>query len=250
MSIRPVYTFLSVAALSCTAVVLTQAAQTSTAAAVDKIEEQPITLRGCLVRESDYRKMHDSGRGGFLGTGAGLNDEYVLINASRAVEISSSTTPLDCTNDIGADAYELSGKGERDLAEFVGREVEVHGELKEAKLDDEPRPIGTAGTIAPRPEGGFDPLGQDLKLREVNVMSIRTIGPAAFASSEPARAAEEPKPVATSGIAEADEPSPEPADQVEQPSTLPRTASPFLPWTGPLGLLSIAGALVTRIYRT
>src|SRR5215210_7222716 len=39
----------------------------------------------CLQRERDYRHEHSKGRGGFLGTGAGAGDEYMLIDASIGV---------------------------------------------------------------------------------------------------------------------------------------------------------------------
>ena len=32
------------------------------------------TITGCVVSESDYRKMHDAGKGGVVGTGVGAAD--------------------------------------------------------------------------------------------------------------------------------------------------------------------------------
>ena len=40
-------------------------------------EETPITLAGCIQRETEYRRQNNSGKGGFLGFGGGLGDEYV-----------------------------------------------------------------------------------------------------------------------------------------------------------------------------
>ena len=37
-----------------------------------------ITVTGCVQRETDYRASIADGKGGTLGTGAGVADEYVL----------------------------------------------------------------------------------------------------------------------------------------------------------------------------
>ena len=46
------------------------------------VEETPISVMGCVQRETDYRRENNSEKGGFLGFGGGLEDEYVLVNAS------------------------------------------------------------------------------------------------------------------------------------------------------------------------
>ena len=46
-------------------------------------EATPISLVGCIQRETEYRRQNNSGKGGFLGFGGGLGNEYVLVNASR-----------------------------------------------------------------------------------------------------------------------------------------------------------------------
>src|SRR5690349_18670774 len=46
--------------------------------------EAPITLVGCVMREADYRKAADAGKGGPVGTGLGRGDEFVLVNAKKA----------------------------------------------------------------------------------------------------------------------------------------------------------------------
>ena len=40
-----------------------------------KAEEMPISLAGCIQRETEYRRQNNSGKGGFLGFGGGLGDE-------------------------------------------------------------------------------------------------------------------------------------------------------------------------------
>ena len=44
--------------------------------------EPSTTIVGCVVREADYRRTADAGRGGVAGTGIGAGNEFVLINAS------------------------------------------------------------------------------------------------------------------------------------------------------------------------
>ena len=230
MSTRYLLAFAAAALLSSTAVV----AQTSGQAAspTEQPDETPITLVGCLQRESDYRRQHDLGRGGAVATGLGLGNEYVLINASRA---GSSNAAIDCATAATNEAYELTGDQEHNLEPFVGRVVQITGMLKEA--DTEPAPVGTSGTTASKPTGGFDPLGQDLRLQEVNVTSFNEVTASAPVQSTPAergRIAPE-EPIGTRNQEAA----------TQQSRELPRTASP-LPLAGLLGLLSIGAALGVR----
>jgi hypothetical protein len=232
MSIRRASVAIAVAVLSGTVILAQSSSQSpsQTTVRADKTDEMPITLIGCLQREADYRRAHDLGRGGAIGAGLGSADEYVLINASRA-DAAGAQAPanIDCTAETTAEAYELTGPREDDLKPFVGRAVQITGMLKKAETE----PIGTAGTGATRPTGGFDPLGQDLRLFEVNVTSFQEAAPASAAAAAPsAPAAAEAAPTATSGAEE----------------QLPRTASP-LPITGLLGLLSFGGALGLRAFR-
>jgi hypothetical protein len=202
-------------------------------------EDTPIYLVGCIQRESDYRRQQRIGKGGFLGTGAGDGDEYVLVNASRG----SDGTTGDCAAAADGDAYELTGSGESDLEGFIGQRVAISGMLKEADIDP----------ATGRPTGGNDPAGRDLRLFEVEVKSASALGPVAestLALSEPDRG-----PVGTSqlqderGVA-VQEPAPV-ADEGNEVSDdqLPRTASPLV-LTGLLGLLSFGGAAGLRaLYR-
>ena len=199
----------------------------------------PITLVGCIQREADYRRATDSGRGGVAATGVGLGNEYVLVNASSAGTGSTAGASADCSAATGGEAYELTGRGERDLERYVGQRVELVGMLKRAGTN---APVGTSGT-ATQPSGGFDPLRQDLRLNEVEVTSVR--GFAAAPASAPAAVAPEPAP-------QADTPAPRPterADPVVTPQIeLPGTASP-IPLAGLAGLLSLCGAAGLRAYR-
>ena len=42
-----------------------------------------VTMLGCLERETDYRTRMNAGKGGTLGTGAGLGNEFVLVTGER-----------------------------------------------------------------------------------------------------------------------------------------------------------------------
>jgi hypothetical protein len=254
MSNRHASSVIGAAVLSCAALALAQASDqrtyeqqtqeptpTATIGQADA-DDMPITVVGCIQRESDYRRQQDAGRGGFLSTGLGLGNEYVLINASRAG--SGSPSAVDCTTPGPGEAYELSGKAEPDLEPFVGRMVEISGTLKHADIADD-QPVGTTGSAAARPSGGFDPLGQDLRLREIDVMSFREVTPQAQAAApsraEPAEQ-EDPQPV------EEEEPQAAGTTGAAEQAELPSTASP-LPLAGLLGLLSLAGAVGLRRLR-
>jgi hypothetical protein len=205
-------------------------------------QETPVTLVGCVMRETDYRKANDSGRGGPLGTGLGRGDEFVLVNATKTATGSDAAAAAgECSSAATrGQAYELSGSREKDLAQYVGRAVEINGMLKPAKTETGPQE-------EPRPTGGFDPLKQDLKLFEVDVVSVREVPAAQSAAAAPPAAA----PAAEPPAATAQPPAPAPAPPSQQVASaapredLPRTASP-LPLTGLLGLLSLGTGLVLR----
>ena len=198
-------------------------------------EATPISVVGCIQRETEYRRQNNSGKGGFLGFGGGLGNEYVLVNASRGADGVFG----DCTTATGGEAYELTGSAEGDLEEFVGQRVAIAGVRKEAEVDVE----------TGRPTGGRQ-AGDDLRLFEVDVESFRPLA----------------EPVKTYTVARAQEPPPfeeqqgSSADVVETPpvrrdravnddaDALPRTASP-LALTGLLGLLSFAGVAGLRNLR-
>ena len=128
-----------------------------------------MTLVGCVMREGDYRKANDKGRGGPVATGLGQGNEFMLVNAAK---LTPGAIPPGATGQCGPNtagqAYQLTGKREKELERVVGRRVEITGTLKEAKT--------TAGaTGEPKPTGGFDPLNTNLKLFEVDVTSFREL---------------------------------------------------------------------------
>jgi hypothetical protein len=92
-----------------------------------------------------------------------------------AREIPSGTVPPDAAMPCPAagttfpTAYELTGPRENEIAEYVGRRVVLTGMQKEAKV----RPVGTSGVL--RPTGGFDPLGHELHLFEVEANTFHDV---------------------------------------------------------------------------
>ena len=208
---------------------------------------EQVTLVGCVVPEADYRKAQDSGRGGLVGTGAGLGNEYVLIRASKVSAGAAVPAAQDCSSAASApasanDAYELTGSHEGDVKPFVGKWVEISGKMKAAEVSTRANENNQ-----PRPTGGFDPMKQDLRLFEINVESVReapSLAAAAPADVTP-QAATTPPPAATPV-------APAPAPQASTAGTsgreaLPHTASP-LPSIGLLGLLFLAAALGIRVF--
>jgi hypothetical protein len=167
--------------------------------------EVSVTLVGCVQREADYRRVHHAGRGGAAGTGAGVGNEFVLVSASTAIV---GATPLQAptpgappaepgtggTAGIAGGAYELTGPAEGQLEQYVGRNVAIVGKMKSGPtaMSDKalavtvtvpesttgrPGALSTAtaspsGRPAP-PAGGVDITGQELHLREVEVVSVR-----------------------------------------------------------------------------
>lgn len=207
-----------------------------------------ITLVGCLQTEDDYRRAQDAGKGGVLMTGAGLGNEYVLIQTEGAGGPGGydANANADCKSStaFAGTAYELTGTRERELKAFVGRRVEITGELKNA--DDTGRP------------GGFDPaiVSQDLRLNEVNVASFREHVMTAQGST----AAQPSTPTSTEATqtqtTQAAQPETSGTGGQTQPSStmaaaqteLPRTASPLALY-GILGLFSLGGAIALRFAR-
>lgn len=174
----------------------TQQQPTATAPA-----EGPVTLVGCVQREAEYRRARDGGRGGAAGTGAGVGNEFVLVRASTATPPDAPTPgarPTESgtveTAGMATGAYELTGPAEGQLEQYVGRRVEIVGKMKSgptALSDRAPKvtatvPESTTGrpdvpstaAASPsgrpaRPTGGVDITGQDLHLREFEVVSVR-----------------------------------------------------------------------------
>ncbi len=216
------------AVLTC-APLAAQTTQTQTNSGQAAAAGGSITLVGCLQREADYRRAQDAGRGGVAMTGVGQGNEYVLIQTEGAGGPGAldPNKNADCKSStaFAGTAYELTGTRERELAQMVGRRVEITGEIKNA--DDTGRP------------GGFDPpvVSTDLRLQEVNIQSFREVTRTAQASTA--------SPAPTTGQTE--QTSTEPAATLAQ-NELPRTASPLALY-GFIGLLSLGGALGLRFAR-
>ena len=281
MNIR--YFFNATAAASAVVtMMLASPAQVNAAAQAPQADQQPetpITVIGCIQKESDYRREHDSGRGGAVATGIGQGDEFILVNATQTQPGSSAAgADASCAGSSG-EAYPLTGDKEDDLKQLVGRRVEITGVLKKAKVEavgtagaaDAPEPTGTTGTAGAagtRPTGGIDPFGNDLKLFEIEVSGYREVGAAAAAAAAPSTSADVAAQSTPSPAVTATAPPPQaqatpapaaPSSQTQSPPSapaaapsaraeLPRTGSP-VPAVGLMGLLSLVGALVVHSLR-
>jgi hypothetical protein len=222
----------------------TTTTSSSTTRAQRESPAQPVTLIGCVQKESDYRKAHNIKKGGGLNMGIGDGDEYMLINAARVSGgVPSVTTVGDCTGGSG-EAIELTGPKEEQFKNFVGKRVEVSGTQKRARID-----------ASGRPTGGSAPGGGELKLFEVEVASVREAA-VATAQVERRETTPAPAPAATAPAPAVTAPAPEPAPAAtagERPApaattTLPHTASP-LPLFELSSLLAFAGAYGVRRLR-
>jgi hypothetical protein len=99
-------------------------------------EGKEIKVVGCVQWEKDYRQARNEGRGGVLGTGAGVGDEYVLTFAQ--VEGTGGRTPVASVGSSGAGkkltegaAYSITGDREKELGRRIGQQIEVIGILEE-----------------------------------------------------------------------------------------------------------------------
>jgi hypothetical protein len=137
--------------------------------------DKQVTIVGCIVKEADYRRAKNLGKGGAVGTGAGAGNEFVLVNASMSPASGAATeTPAPTgtagTPAMGSEEFELTGSNESKAETFVGKRVEIVGTLKAAETG----PAGaTGGATAGRPPTGIDTTSPDLRLREVEITSVR-----------------------------------------------------------------------------
>lgn len=136
---------------------------------------QTVTVVGCVQREEDYRKANNLGRGGAAGSGVGAGNEFVLANAMMSSAASGGAAapgaPTGTGGATSSTAYEVTGKNEGELAKHVGSRVEITGMLKPAEAG---AAGPTGGPTAGAPPRGVDVASQDLKLRELEVTSVRT----------------------------------------------------------------------------
>ena len=246
-------------------------------AIAEREDAREITLVGCVMYESEFRDLYGPGRSGPKGPGIGLRDEYVLVDAHELTSGAQLTTQdlAPCPTAPGvspANAYELTGSSEKEAAAYVGRRVQVSGIRKAANVET------VAGVL--EPTGGFDPLGHELHLFEVELSSIQvpeartaaatetttttttTTQQQAAAAPPAAPVVERPPQPETPPAAEVTPaPAPEPVTPApqtaaapppqEQPrqvaaAQLPRTAS-SVPFVALIGLLSLAAAVVLRL---
>jgi|SRR5688572_16120171 len=146
--------------------------QTATPAS-QKAESAPqtVTMVGCIQGEADYRKAGNLGRGGTAGTGVGVGNELVLIDAT----ITSAGAPPPAgaaTGTTGAAArdYKLTGANEGKAVQFRGKRVEIIGTIKPAPAS--PSSARRATGDAPQ----IDVFaGEDLRLPELDVTSVRAM---------------------------------------------------------------------------
>jgi hypothetical protein len=129
--------------------------------------DQQVTVTGCVLREADYRRAQDAGKGGVAGTGVGAGNEFVLTNASMSGAKPTGTAGTSATET----AFELSGKNEGQVQQYIGKRVEISGMLKAAATTSSGQPTG--GATAGAPPSGVDVTSKDLKLRELEVTSVR-----------------------------------------------------------------------------
>jgi hypothetical protein len=101
-----------------------------------------VAVIGCLQREADFRALTDAGRGGVLGSGVGVGNEYVLSDAVPAdTHRNSRMRPRPAEpNAVGTSGstrhYSLTGKLEENLLRDVGRMVEIVGTVEEPSESD------------------------------------------------------------------------------------------------------------------
>ena len=132
--------------------------------------DERVTVTGCIQREADYRKARDAGRGGVAGTGVGAGNEFVLVNASMAAGGAGRAGSGAAGTSGTAAEYEITGTNEGQASQFVGKRVEITGMLKAA---DTQAGQPTGGPTAGKPPEGVDVIGRDLKLRELEITTIK-----------------------------------------------------------------------------
>jgi hypothetical protein len=129
--------------------------------------DEHVTVIGCVQREEDYRRAHNMPRGGAVGTGVGAANEFVPVN------VVMSGRPTGTSGTAASDReFELTGPAEGKLTEHVGERVEITGNLKAVEVDTSGRPTG--GATAGHPPQGVDVTSEDLKLRELEAVSVKT----------------------------------------------------------------------------
>ena len=119
-----------------------------------------VTLTGCIQREADYRRSIGAGGNGAAGTGAGLTDEFVLIEALAPTTGSTTSPTATGTSGTIGTTYALTGSHEGDAGALIGKRVEIIGTVKPASA--------AAGA-----RGASDAANREVKLRELEVSTVR-----------------------------------------------------------------------------
>lgn len=159
---------------ACVAATMAVGLTAASAAQESKAPEEQVTITGCVQKEADFRKARDLGKGGAAGTGMGADNEFVLVNASPVPGAPSPTgTSGSASAPTTGIAYELTGPNEGKLAQHVGKRVEIAGKLKASEVGPAGNPTG--GDTAGKPPAGVDVASKDLKLRELDVATIKEV---------------------------------------------------------------------------
>jgi len=85
-----------------------------------------VRISGCVQWEKDYRKERSEGRGGALGTGLGVGNEFVL-------------TMVKPEGARKATAYSITGDREKELGRRIGQQIEVIGVIEDEGKPDADR---------------------------------------------------------------------------------------------------------------
>ena len=196
-----------------------------------------ITVVGCLMNESDYRRAHGLGKGGVAGLRAG--HDFVLVGAGPAStqtaasvsgNRSSTTAPRSaasgsCTENGTGEAYRLAGKREGELKSLVGRYVEITGRFEHPH--DARIAAGEKQASLPA---------------EIVVASYRETTPAAGEVPRPASAATQNQTAPSASDQTA------PSAPVGTAGALPKTAS-AQPLIALIALLCLSTAVAVRLVR-
>ena len=77
-----------------------------------------VRITGCVQWEKEYRGDRNEGRGGALGTGIGVGNEFVL-------------TRVKPEGGRKATAYSITGDREKELGRRIGQQIEVIGVVED-----------------------------------------------------------------------------------------------------------------------
>ena len=137
-------------------------------------------------------------------TGAGVNNEYILVNAMRVRSTNRRRPKANCENPSGGRTYELKGPAERkrNLEAFVGHRIEVSGRIENAKTD---LAVGASGELVAGSRLG---ARQSAKERPASVRDEDGL-----VQGDPDRAASCPVCRTRGGTGTAPEPAPAPAPE-------------------------------------